>query len=71
MLVYKIYAKHEDKMVEKFSRGWMPTYTKYGNLFYSEKVALKNLAKCEEFKASSEKNKNFSFELITYEMKEV
>jgi len=71
MIVYKIYAKHEDKMVQKFSRGWMPTYTKNGMLFYSENVANKNLDKCNEYKDSNVRNINMVFELKTYEMKEI
>lgn len=68
MEVYKIFASHENSMVQKFSRGWMPTYTKNGMLYYSKNVAEKNLAKCNEFKDS---NKNYSymdFEIITYDM---
>lgn len=78
MLVYKIYAKHEDKMVEKFYRGYIPTYTKNGMLYYSKNIAEKNLAKCEEYKADCIKNENMitteesmTFELKTYEMKEI
>ena len=71
MRVYKIYAKHEDKMVQKFVRGWMPTYTKQGILYYSENVALKNLDKCNEFKNSSERYKNQEFILKTYNLEEI
>ena len=71
MEVYKIYAKHEDKMVHKFSRGWRPVYTKNGMLYYSKNVAEKNLAKCNEFKADSKNPSYFEFELRTYEMTEV
>jgi len=79
MTVYKIYAKHEDKMIEKFGRGYYPRYSKNGMLYYSKNVALKNLAKANEYKEESLKNKNLNqevvklieFELKTYEMKEV
>lgn len=71
MLVYKIYAVHEDKMVQKFYRGFMPTYTKNGMLYYSLSVAQNNLDKCNEFKNSNDRYSNHSYELKTYEMTEV
>jgi len=71
MTVYKIYAEHEDKMVESFMRGFMPKYTKYGMLYYSENIANKNLDKCNEFKNSNERYNHYNFVLKTFEMVEI
>ena len=79
MIVYKIFAVHENKMVDSFGRGFFPRYTKNGMLYYSQAIAEKNLNKCNEYKRKSAEfinhntgsENHMEFQLKTYNLTEI